>query len=242
MQQSVGNARVARMANNAPLVQRQPNEKQDNEPASTAVPSYVTENLKQKMAATILAESWPGQAEDIRWMYYNRVSDAKGEAGLNGSAAYSGKGLWYRIWLYMLGDTTYGKDALPKNTEFKGFATIAEFCTRNGYMQTVAAKRAASIKLLVGAMFAKPASNPYQGWIGQGNLNDFNNKSQPRSLYWKQARAYYWLQQQGKVKDMYVKVLPDGKNTQVIFDARSIEKYYANHTLPDDVPLYKPAE
>jgi len=258
MQQAVGNTRAGQIAKagasapgNTPLVRRQPAEATGQSPAkagspqgksATAAAGDITEDLKQKVAATILAESAPGQATDIGWIYYNRVSDAKGESGLKGSSAYRGKGVWYQIWLYMLGDTTYGKNSLPKQNEFKGFSTVKDFCEKNGYMQTTAAQRAESVKQLVDDMFAKPTDNPYQGWIGQGNLDDFNNKSAPKSLYWKQARAYYWLQQQGKVKYIYVKVLPAGKSTQFIFDADSIGKYYTAHTLPADVPLYKLSE
>jgi len=78
------------------------------------------------------------------------------------------------------------------------------------------------------------------GWIGQGNLNDFNNISQPGSLYWKQARAYYWLQEEKKVSEIYVKMLPAGKNTQVLFNATAIQHYFETHSLPQKVPQYSP--
>ncbi len=142
----------------------------------------------------------------------------------------------------MLGDPTYATDALPKLTEFKGFKTVKEFCEKNSFMTTKAAARAVEVKKLVDEMFEKPADNPEPGWTGQGNLNDFNNKSQPKSRYWKMARAYYWLQEQGKVSKTLVKVLAAGKNTQVIFDGGSIEKYYTSHDLPEAVPLYTPAK
>jgi hypothetical protein len=209
---------------------------------TTATPDYATDDLKQKMTATILAEAWAGQETDIRWMYFNRVTSKKGIEGLKGSAAYSNKGIWYRIWLYVLGDHTYGDDKLPKQDEFKGFATVKDFCEKNEYMKTVAAARAKEIEKLVNEMFEKPEANPYKGWTGQGNLDDFNNKSKPKSRYWKMARAYYWLQQKGTVKEIFVKVLPAGKNTQVIFDGASIEKYYESHDLPDNVPLYEPGK
>jgi hypothetical protein len=77
-----------------------------------------------------------------------------------------------------------------------------------------------------------------KGW-SQGGLDDFNGRSQPGSRSWQQARAYYWLQQQGKVKEIYVKVLAAGKGAQFIFDADSIERYYATHPLPAEVPLYE---
>jgi hypothetical protein len=231
--------------NSSKFLRRQPeNEgKTAGKTTGKAEPSYVTEELKQKVAATILAESWEGQEEKIRWVYYNRVSDAKGEKGLEGSSAYSGKHAWYKIWLFMLGDNTYGKDSLSqKNINFKGFLTVKDFCEKNAYMKKIASKRAAKVKKLIDDMFKKPSENPYKGWIGQGNINDFNNVSQPKSLYWKKARAYYWLQVDKKVTEKYVDVLPAGSNTQFIFDAAAIKKYYddAKHPLPKTVPLYSP--
>lgn len=252
MQQSVGNARVGRMAQtnrNAPVVQRQPHEKQttDTQPQATDAEQdksntatvKASADLKQKLAATILAESAAGQTKDIGWIYFNRISAAKGEAGLKGSSAYRDKGLWYQIWLYMLGDKSYAKKSVPKRNEFTGFATVKDFCEKNEYMQSVGARRAKSVLSQVKIMFAESYSNPYPDWIGQGNIDDFNNISDPKSLYWKQARAYYWLQHSGKVKETYVKVLAAGKSTQFIFDALSIQKYYQKHTLPANVELYK---
>jgi hypothetical protein len=259
VERPVGKARVGQRGRSGQppqttLIQRQSEGDQEAQPAKAggsegkdsdagSAPSYVTKDLKQKVTATILAESHPGQMADIRWVYYNRVTSAKGEGGLKGSAAYINKGIWYKVWLYMLGDHTYGGDVLPKErTEFKGFSTLKDFCEKNGYMQTIAAERAGETEKLVDEMFDKPATNPYAGWIGQGNLDDFNNKSKPKDRYWKMARDYYWLQRKGKVKDIYVKVLPAGKNTQVIFDAGKIEKYYRDHDLPAEVPLYEQTE
>ena len=45
------------------------------------------------------------------------------------------------------------------------------------------------------------------GWTGQGSLQDFNNQSNDDE-YWRRARAYFFLQEQGIVKEIYVKVLP----------------------------------
>lgn len=256
LQQAVGNARVNEMLGEeavAPeggaVVQRQPAAQGQAPttgmpPAKSAgtTPAYATENLRRKLAATVLAESAPGQVADIRWVYYNRVAAAQGEAGLSGSAAYTGKGVWYKIWLSMLGDQAYARHALPKKPQFEGFATVQDFCEKNGFMQTTGAARAAEALRLVDEMFSGSERNPYQGWIGQGNLDDFNNVSKPKSRYWRQARAYYWLQQRGEVKAIYVKVLPAGKSTQFIFDAASIERYFATRPLPETVPPYKVTE
>jgi hypothetical protein len=199
-----------------------------------APPAYVTEELKQKTAATILAESWEGQEEDIRWMYLNRITKEKGLKGLEGSTAYKQEGIWYKIWLYMLGDKAYAKDALPNHKNFKGFATVEDFCENNDWMKKVAAKRAEKVKKLVDDMFT--STNPYAGWIGQGNISDINRGE----TYWKSARQYYWLQEAGTVTDQYVKVLKAGNNTQFIFDANSIQKYFEKNPLPKQVKKYAP--
>ncbi len=257
VQRRLGNTRAGRIAGEPkqtaqPRLAQQENESVQRQPAgqtgATAtpkLPAYVTAELKQKMTATILAESFAGQEPDIRWIYYNRVTAANGEDGLKGSSAYKQKSTWYQVWLYVVGDKTYGNENLPKRTrrqkeEFKGFTTVKEFCEKNEYMTTIAAPRAEQAKKLVDEAFDKPVTNPIPGWTGQGSLNDFNNISLPDSSYWKMVRAYYWLQEKGTVTEIYVKILPAGVNTSVVFDGASIEKYYKTHTLPKDVPLYTP--
>ncbi|MGA1870535.1 MAG: hypothetical protein ACMUJM_18515 [bacterium] len=207
---------------------------------SESAASYITEDLKRKITATTLAESYPGQEESIRWIYYHRIKKTGGIKGLEGSAAYSGKHIWYKIWLFILGDHTYGEDSLlQKKKTFKGYTTIKDFCKKNSYMRKIACKRAERVKNLIEHMFQDPSKNPYKGWIGQGNIDDFNNISAHKSLYWKRARAYYWLQVEGKVKNKYVEVLSAGENTQFIFDAVSIKKYIEKNKLPDKVPEYQ---
>lgn len=254
LQHAVGNTRISRLANTAsptpgPLVQRQPAEGETRtraeaqtaaETASSA-PAFVTPSLLRAMTATVLAEAWEGQEADIRWVYYNRVMAAQGESGLRGSTAYRTKGPWYRVWAYVLGDTTYGKTPLPqKRAEFKGYPTVADFCTRNDFMRTGARKRAQAVAQLVAATFKGGEAKPSAGWTGQGNLDDFNNVSQPGSLYWKMARAYYWLQEGHKVTEVYVKVLPAGQHTQVIFNPQAIEQYFQHQRLPQTAPPYYP--
>ncbi|GGN94541.1 hypothetical protein GCM10011579_094140 [Streptomyces albiflavescens] len=205
-------------------------------------PAYATTDLKRRLAATVLAESTESQQDDIRWIYFNLVSAAKGEGGLAKSSAYSHKSIWYRIWLHVLGDTTYGKDPLPgKKKEFSEFKgqTVKDFCEKNGWIKTVAAPRGKSLYAQVESMFTNPTRNPYENWTGQGNLADFNNKSN-RDVYWKKARAYWWLQKDGKVKSIHVKVLPAGKDTQFIFNPSAIDAYFRKNPLPAKVPEYVP--
>jgi hypothetical protein len=204
-------------------------------------PAWATDEFKRTLAAVILAESAAGQEGDIRWIYLQRVTAAGGVAGLNASSAYKGRGIWYRIWLYVLGDETHGADPLPAKKEFEDYKgqTVADFCTKNGWIKTVATPRAQRMVTQVEEMFTAPESNPYKGWEGQGNLADFNNESND-DVYWKRARAYFWLQQEHKVDEIHVKVLPAGKSTQVLFNAKAIAGYWASNALPADVPKYTP--
>lgn len=202
---------------------------------------WLNDDLKRKFAATVLAESAAGQAQHIVWIYYNDVTKNKGAAGLARSSAYSGKHIWYKIWLYMLGDTQYGSDALPKERAFEDFSSVENFCQKNQYMQGVGSKRASEVESLVEQAFAQPAKNPYAGWSGQGNLADFNNISN-NDIYWTRARYYYWLQQEKKVTEIYVKVLPAGKSTQFLFHADKILEYFTTNKikLPAQVKKYEP--
>jgi Domain of unknown function (DUF4157) len=211
---------------------------------AAAAPEWVTEDLKRKFAAVVLAESVPEQEYDVMWVYLNLVTAAKGEAGLTKSSAFNGKGIRYRQYLYVLGDETYASDKLPAEPEFKGYDTIADYCTNNRWFKNHRVERAKLLKFTVDEIFTVPESSAYPGWTGQGSLKDFNNVSND-DLYWKRARAYYWLQVNGSVKDTYVKALlpqqPDGLIT-VIFNADAIKAYFdANpDKLSEVVPLYKP--
>jgi len=218
------------------MVQKKVQRQQTSQKSQTTQSAkWVTDDLKRKIAATMLAESYKGQEKKIRWIYYNRVLEKKGESGLNGSSAYKHKHRWYKIWLFLLGDTTYGGDSLPDNKEFKGFPTIKDFCTKNGYMTSVAAKRSREGLKLIDDMFKTGVKNPYSGWKGQGNLDDFNNVSN-NEVYWKKARAYYWLQVNKKVTANYVEKLEAGSSTQFIFNADKINEYWKSHQLPTVVP------
>ena len=204
-------------------------------------PAWATDDLKRKLAAVILAEADPGQEGDIRWIYLHRLTKAGGETGLSGSSAYSRNLIWYRIWLQILGDASHGSDTLPALKEFADFKgqTIADFVTKNGWIAKFAVPRAERVKKQVDEMFTSPGINPYRGWEGQGNLADFNNESN-NDIYWKQARAYYWLQQEGKVSDVYVKVLSAGAKSTVLFNAAAIAAYWAKHPLPASVRTFAP--
>jgi hypothetical protein len=52
----------------------------------------ITDDLRRKFAASVLAEASDGEELAIAWIYYNRVVVAgQGEAGLKASSAYAGK-------------------------------------------------------------------------------------------------------------------------------------------------------
>ena len=202
-------------------------------------PSFVTDDFKRQLTATILAESPESQLDKVRWVYYATTNKAGGVQGLEKSSAFKYKQHWYKVWLFLLGDQTYAGSALPQTGEqgkfFIGFSTVKDFCVNNGYMKTVAANRAARARQLVEEMYAG-ATNPYPGWTGQGNVTDFNRDDD----YWRSARYYYWLQVGGEVKEKYVGVLSEGASTQFIFDADGI-KEYLNRTkqkVPAEVKKY----
>lgn len=204
---------------------------------------FDTPNLRRCMTATILAEAVDGQEGDIRWIYLNHVAQKGNETGLRVSTAYREKGLWYRIWLYMLGDSTHAHDALPKVSEqdkasFALYADLGDCCQRNEWFRTTAAARAARAVKLVDDMFSG-ANNPFQGWNGQGNVSDFN-RNEP---HWKTARAYYFLMQKDPAKyPAWVKRLKAGASTQFIFDGKRIEAFFKQKAnqglLTDVVPPY----
>lgn len=199
-------------------------------------PAWATEDLKRKLTAVVLAEADPGQEDDVMWIYINLVTEFEGEAGLEKSSAFKRKGREYRIYLYVLGDDTYGADRLQAGQ------TIADYCTNNGWFKRERVPRVQPLRTKVEQMLTAPESSPYKGWTGQGSLMDFNRNSEGDD-YWKWARAYFGLQQQGSVNEIYVKMLPPKTPaglTTVIFNGDAIKAYFAAHPdkLPAQVPLY----
>lgn len=201
-------------------------------------PEWATPDLRRKLAATVLAESGIGQEDEVRWIYLTLVTRARGEEGLKRSSAYSGPGFRYRLFLYTPGDPIYGATPLPAGKDYRGYDYVADYATNNPWWQTHGRPRAERLRGMVDEMIAAPGENQHPGSTGQGSLNDFNNVSN-QDISWKRARAYFWLQESGEVSDIWVKVL-HGPLTTVIFDADSIGAYYAEHPLPDVVPLYHP--
>jgi len=205
-------------------------------------------NIRQELTATVLAESDPkqvGQEKEIRWIYFNLTNQGKDSAGLDKSSAHRLEQPWYKVWLRLIDGTSYDKDPLPPHKEFQYtdtqgnvvyYKTVGEYCTKNSFATSVAAKRAEKAIGLIDEMYAHPEQNPYPGWTGQGSWDDIQTK-------WKDVRCYYWLQSGlpcGDLKPpvtLYIKVLR-GKpiaSTTFLFDRNSIEKYFKDHPLPKDV-------
>lgn len=182
-----------------------------------------SDELKKKMAATVYAETYPGQENDIAWIYYNLVKAANGEAGLKKSTAYRLTEDNYKIAMILLGDKTYSSDKPKEKWILKDkHDTLQDYIDKNEYVAKFAKPRATDTLKIIEAVIKDPSKNPYAGWVGQGNVDDFNRNDDT----WKLPRAYYWLQESGEVKDKLVKVLEQGKNTQFVFDRNAIEKYF----------------
>jgi hypothetical protein len=204
-------------------------------------PAWATEEFKQRFVATILAEALSGQGQetDIGWVYFNLTSAAGGESGLAKSTAYRDKKPLYKVWLHMQGDTTYADDALPqdKNAGFQGYPTVADYCTRNGWVRQQYDSRGTTVRDQFEQMFAQPDTNPIKGWTGQGNLLDVNNKSN-NDIYWTKARAYLWLQKNDDTVPKLIKEIGTGRGRQFVFNGDAIRDYYDKHPLPDPVPQW----
>ena len=177
--------------------------------------------LEKRIAAVVMAEAWQGQEADIRWIYYNNVEMLGPEKGLNKSSAYRKRNPWYQCWLYLMGDEEFAGVLLPQNKYFEG-KSVREYC-QSDYMMSEGKLRAAQTLSLVVEMYEpqRTVENPYPGWIGQGNVNDFNH-SEP---YWQRSRQYFWLQEEGLVSEKLVQILPAGPWTQFVFDANKILEF-----------------
>ena len=194
--------------------------------------------LKRKIAAIVLAESYPGQEKDIVWIYYNQWKSL-GEKGLKRSVAYKKKGMWYKVYMIALGDKTFENDKGTKGHP-KKYKNLSEYVKKHNWFKKYRQKKVDKIMKLVEEVFENPGKNPYKGWLGQGNLTDFNRNDGK----WKKARRYFYLQNQKKVKKIFVKELPADKaeNYSFIFDENKINDYFKKNPgmLPDFVKKYEP--
>jgi hypothetical protein len=194
----------------------------------------ITDDLRRKFAATVLAEAYDGEEMDIAWIYYTRVVVAdRGEAGLKASSAYAGKGAWYKVWMVALGDTAFAAEK-SKAKGVSDYPTIADYVHKHGWFRDVGQPRANAWSDILDRLHKDSSANPYQGWEGQGSLDDFNRDTGK----WPKARQFYWLQEAGQVKERHVKIL----ERSVLFNERAIEKFFAKNPdkLPKTVKKYHP--
>lgn len=207
-------------------------QKRISQPAEVTMPKAT--ELQRKIAAVVLAEAWPGQEEAIRWIYWNNVNLLGEEEGLLKSSAYKRKSPWFQCWLHLLGDNSYSDYPLPNNDMFQG-RTVGDYCQTH-YFQNDGLVRAKDALLSVQEMFEPDVQNPYPGWIGQGNIGDFNHDE----AYWKRSRQYFWLQESGQVDEKMVELLEAGKFTQFVFDGNGIRDFALEHPelFPNEVPEF----
>ena len=198
----------------------------------------VNEDLKRKIAAIALAESYTGQEEYIRWIYYNQWKSLE-EQGLNRSVAYRNKGMWYKIWIIALGDKTFANDE-GTSGDPKKYKSLSEYVEKHGWFREFGQKRADKMKTLIDEVFENPDKNPFKKWLGQGNLDDFNRDDNK----WRKARQYFYLQKENKVKNILVKELSADKveDYSFIFDENKIDDFFNNNPdkLPDKIVKYEP--
>ena len=202
--------------------------------STVGVAVTITDDLRRKFAATVLAEAYDGEEMDIAWIYYNRVVVAgRGEVGLKASSAYAGKGSWYKVWMVALGDTAFAAEK-SKARDVSDYPTIADYVHKHGWFRDVGQRRANAWSDILDRLHKEPSANPYQGWEGQGSLDDFNRDIGK----WPKARQYFWLQEAGQVKERYVKIL----DRSVLFNERAIESFFAKNPekLPKTVKKYHP--
>ena len=116
--------------------------------------------------------------------------------------------------------------------------TIGEY-TNGSYFKAVIAPKVQAVENYINkTVLADPSKNPYEGWTGQGYTGDINRSDN----YWKMARAYFWLQKDGKVTNILVEEVYNEKQpikTTFIFNGEKIKEYFSKN--PDQlksVPLY----
>lgn len=232
-----------------PLVQRQGKPKKAKSLAAPVkTTTIISDAIKRKIVAIALAEAYHGQDSSIATIYLN-LYKKDGEKGLKKSAAYSHKSDNYKIYMTVLGDKTYANDKPKekwltvmdsKTKKERKAKSIQEYTNHNGYFKGVIKGeiRAKTLKATLDGWVKNPPTQPYKGWLGQGNLNDINNVSS-NGIYWTRARAYFWVQKNNSKAAKYLEVLKAGKNTQFIFDSLAIQKYYQKYKLPPSVKKIK---
>jgi hypothetical protein len=197
--------------------------------------------VKKLIAATALAEaSWTEgtqQELDIVWIYINLIQKMNGIEALNRSVAYKETKNNYKVALYIIGDQRYAGDKVGKS--YGMLSGTVKNQVDHGAGMTQLKARAVKLSALLDRIIDGQETNPYPGWIGQGNGKDINRDDSK----WKPARAYWWIQKQDSTAEKWVKRLdPDTVDVGFIFHEEAILKYFKTHPLPAEVKRYKPGE
>jgi RHS repeat-associated protein len=208
-----------------------------------------------KLTATTIGEAGHGMSVQqklfIANVYYNltvastkATTGEKVEEALNNSMAYQkrekvGDRYYFRgpddnvkRALVALGDQTYAEAEIVISGKKM---TVAAFnATEAGQLQVQDAQ------LLKRAIQKTILSNYAANYLGTGFQNQgyWRDMNLDNGTYvnWTDARAYYHLQEQGLVTNVYVVELTVGKSTTFVFDQKAIAEYFKQN------PNMKPAE
>jgi|GEM_PF-2979246 len=209
------------------------------------------------ISATVIGESGHGdlstdQQVKIGWVYYNRIAKSGFKEGMSGSYAYNRSHpnrhkdvlptVDVMAVMVFLGDNTYSNKSAEGAFGVKNISELIKVkdTYTQGYLQ-----KGKELNDLLTSEFSDPFKNPVPGFRNQGYHGDFNRKD----AMWNMARAYYWLQEDGKVAKGFattfvLKLRTDGaeNKTTFIFNLEEIEKYFKKNPdqLPKNVPLYDP--
>jgi RHS repeat-associated protein len=211
----------------------------------------LTDAQLTKFTATVMAESGNGMSFQqklyIASVYYNRVAEQGFENGLTNSCAYHtrvknadghtylGKpNGWYMSMVVGMGDPQYANEPIPI-AEQGGMKVGGEVASSiSAYNATPAAQAkindATALKgMLKQTLFSNYSQNIVgSNFLSQGYVGDLN-LANDKYTNWSDARAYYHLQEQGKVSNVLVIELTVGKGTTFIFDNKAIGDYFKNN-------------
>ncbi len=194
----------------------------------------LTEKQKAQFISVALGETHNGDVAlwNITWVYFNLVSDLGFEKGMKRSSFYNNKPETYKIFMYYLGHGDEYKDVkMANNTKISDWILTDYF--KNGIQKKIDLFK----QYLENDIFIEEPINLFPNWYGQGYWKDLNLIGEKDNTKWYQARVYYWLQIERKVKNRYIKILEDGFNTSFIFDEDNIIKYFKEN--PEKLPEKK---
>jgi RHS repeat-associated protein len=212
----------------------------------------LTDAQLTKFAATVMAESGNGMSFQqklyIASVYYNRVAEQGFENGLTNSYAYATRFTskvdgrqhlgkpngWYMSMVVGMGDPQYASEPIPI-AEQGGMTVGGQVASSiSAYNATPAAQTKINDAIALKGMLKQTLFSNYSqnivgsGFLSQGYVGDLN-KANDTWTNWGDARAYYRLQEQGKVSNVLVIELTVGKGTTFIFDSKAVGEYFKNN-------------